>query len=232
EDRVAGPARLDGPGDVAGRVGVDADAAGDAADDAAPADHAGDSLLVDPVLQGDDEAARAEVLADQRRRPDRVVRLRADEGHLDRLLEEALRLVKVERGRVNEKLPLGALEVQPLPPDRLDVLRPGVDQGDVLTGPRQVTADVAADRAGAHERDSLAHAPSSFERPTQITGTGARQRPPARRSAACWPGRARARRPPRSGRTRPIRPPRHARPADRTRSLGPAARRSAGGRRP
>src|SRR5262249_28759112 len=114
EDRVAGTARLDGPGDVAGLLCVDADAAGDAADDPSPADYAGDPLLVDAVLERDDEAARRQVLADQRRRPDRVVRLRADEADLDWLLEEALDFVEVERPRVDEVLALRALEAQSL----------------------------------------------------------------------------------------------------------------------
>ncbi len=38
-------------------------------------------------------------------------------------------------------------------PDRLDMLGPGIDQRDVMAEPRQMAADLAADRAGADERD-------------------------------------------------------------------------------
>jgi hypothetical protein len=142
---------------VTGLVGVHADAAGDAADHAPPADDAGDPLLVDAVLERDDEAAGNEVLADQRGGPDRVVRLGADERDVDRVFGEALDLVEVQRLRMDQVLALGAFELEPVLLDRVDVLGPGIDERDILPRPSKVAADVAADGAGAHERQPLSH---------------------------------------------------------------------------
>src|SRR5207237_4754542 len=55
----------DGAADAAGFVHVDRDERGDDADDAPPADDAGDGLFVQAVLQRDDEATTREVGRDQ-----------------------------------------------------------------------------------------------------------------------------------------------------------------------
>src|SRR5215472_18134966 len=71
--------------DVAGLGQVHADAAGDAAERLAPADDAGDGLLVHAVLQRHDKTVRCEILPDHHGRPRRVVGLHADKGDVDRL---------------------------------------------------------------------------------------------------------------------------------------------------
>jgi hypothetical protein len=48
-----------------------------------------------------------------------------------------------------------AVERQALAADGLDVLRPEVDQGDVLAGMGEPAADISAQRADADDRDSL-----------------------------------------------------------------------------
>ena len=93
EHRVLRPALACGAAHMPGLAQIDGDGAGDAADRFAPADHAGDRLLVHAVLQRDDEAVGRQVLRDQRRRPFGVVRLHADEGDVDRLfLRQLLRV--------------------------------------------------------------------------------------------------------------------------------------------
>ena len=52
---------------------------------------------------------------------------------------------------------MGALDGQAVPADGLHLLGPGVDQGDVVTGSRQVAAQVAPDRARADEQQPLRH---------------------------------------------------------------------------
>src|SRR6202008_953113 len=68
-DRVRGTALDTAAMDMARLDEADADVAGDAAHRLAPADDAGDRLLVHAVLQRDDIAAGREILPDQQRRP-------------------------------------------------------------------------------------------------------------------------------------------------------------------
>ena len=85
-DGVRGTAFDPAAMDMTGLDETDADIAGDAAHRLAPADHTGDRLLVHAVLQRDDIAAGCEILADQQRRPVRVIGFRADKGDVDRRL--------------------------------------------------------------------------------------------------------------------------------------------------
>src|SRR5262249_8753827 len=71
---------------------------------------------------------------------------------------EPLSLVNVERRRPRLEGLVRPGDLEALLADRLDLLGPGVDQGDVVAGPGQETADIAADRACADEKDSWAHA--------------------------------------------------------------------------
>src|SRR5215203_146019 len=87
-----------------------------------------------------------QVLLDQRRRPFGVVGLHGDEGDVDRLLaRQRLHLGEMHGLGVLDRDLLfrrDAIEFEPARADRLDVLRPEIDQGHVLTGLRQVAADI------------------------------------------------------------------------------------------
>src|SRR5438045_3067116 len=48
-------------------------------------------------------------------------------------------------------------DAKPVLLDFLDMLRPRIDEGDILTGLRHMRAGIAADRPGADDDDSLAH---------------------------------------------------------------------------
>ena len=146
--------------DMAGLYEADADVAGDAAQDLAPADHLGNRRLVHAILQRHDITARRQVLADQERRPVRVVGFRADKGDVGRrFLGKLLRLGQVQGARLGrERLrPLVMRDAQPVFLDLLDVLRPRVDERHILAGLRHMRAGIAADRPGADDDDPLAH---------------------------------------------------------------------------
>ena len=136
EHRVLVAALGDGAADAGGLEHVDRDQRGHHAHGLAPADHARDALLVQAVLQRHDEAVGRQVLLDQRRRPFGVVGLHRDEGDVDRLLaRQVLHLGEMHGLGVLDRdllLRRDAIELQPAAADGLDVLRPEVDQGDVL----------------------------------------------------------------------------------------------------
>ncbi|HTW50722.1 MAG TPA: hypothetical protein VME45_02365 [Stellaceae bacterium] len=142
------------------RVQRDRDVAGDAAHHLAPADDAGNRLLVHAVLQRDDIAAGCQILLDEPRRPFGVVGFDADKGDVDRrLLGELLRLGEVQRLAFDRER-LRALMVgdaDAVAVDRRDVLGPEIDEGDVFPGLRHMCAGIAADRAGTDHDDPLAH---------------------------------------------------------------------------
>ena len=99
-----------------------------------------------------------EVLADQRGRPFGVVRLHADEGDVDRLfLGELLRVGHVQRAHLGGEFRHVAdvADLQAVRSHVLDMLGPGIDEGDVLAGLRHVRAGIAADGARPHDRDLL-----------------------------------------------------------------------------
>jgi len=71
-----------------------------AAERLAPADDAGDGLLVHAILQRHHETVWRQILPDQHRRPGGVVGFHADESDVDRLfLGELLRVGDVERAQ-------------------------------------------------------------------------------------------------------------------------------------
>ena len=152
-------------GDEARLVEADCDRAGDRTQGLAPADDAGDRLLVHAVLQRDDIAVGPEILLDHRRRPGGVVALGADKGDVERLfLGELLQLGHVQRThRHGERLHI--LEVRNREPvlfHVLDMLGPEIDKGHVLAGLDHMRPGIAADRAGADDRDLfLRHSTSS-----------------------------------------------------------------------
>ena len=146
--------------DVARRRQVDEDGAGDAAERLAPADHAGDRLLVHAVLQRHDEAVGRQVLPDQHGRPGRVVGLHAHEGDVDRLLlGKLLHLGEVERAHRHGELGdlLGVRDAQPVLLHVVDVLGPGIDERHVLARLRHVRARISADRTRPDDGNLAAH---------------------------------------------------------------------------
>ena len=145
---------------MAGLGQVDRDRAGDAAERLAPADDAGDRLLVHAVLQRHDEAVGRQVLLDHHGRPGRVVGLGAHEGDVDRLLlGELLHLGEVQRPHRHRELGhvLGVRDAQAVLLHVLDVRGPGIDEGHVLAGLRHVRARIAADRARPDDGNLAAH---------------------------------------------------------------------------
>ena len=141
----------------------------------APADDAGDRLLVHAVLQRHAIAVRRQVLLDHRRRPGRVVRFGADEGDVERLLlADLLQLGDVQRAhRHGERLDLADMgDRQPVLLHVLDMLGPEIDKGHVLAGLDHVRPGIAADRPGAHDCDLVAHSfpPALRTHPAQSDG--------------------------------------------------------------
>src|SRR5437764_13154515 len=90
----------------------------------------------------------------------RVVGFHTDEGDIDRrFFREMLRLGQMQGARPRRECfrPLVMSDAQPVLLDFLDMLRPRIDEGHILTGLRDVRAGIAADRPGADDDDSLAH---------------------------------------------------------------------------
>jgi hypothetical protein len=149
----------DGPADASRFEQVHRDHRGDDADRAAPADDAGDGFLVEAVLQRHHVAVGREVRRDQVRRPRGVVGLHRHHGDVERA-PVGLQLGEVQDLRPGDDAALGrrhAVQLQPLGADGLDVLRPGVHQGDVLPELRQPAADIASQGACAHDRYPFCH---------------------------------------------------------------------------
>ncbi len=131
EHRVRRPALAGAAVDVAGLRQVHRDAAGNAAQRLAPADNAGNRLLVHAVLQRHDIAVRRQILLDQHGGPRRIVGLHADKGDVDRLLlGELLRIRDVERAHRHREFRdvHGVGDAQPVLAHMLDMLGPGIDE--------------------------------------------------------------------------------------------------------
>ena len=157
---VRRPALAGAAVDVAGLRQVDRDAAGNAAQRLAPADDAGDRLLVHAVLQRHDIAVRRQILPDQHGGPGRVVGLHADEGDVDRLLlGELLRVRDVQRAHGHREFRdvHGVGDAQPVLPHVLDMLGPGIDERHVLARLHHMSTGIAADGASSDDRDLPAH---------------------------------------------------------------------------
>src|SRR5262249_28526596 len=102
---------------------------------------------------------RRRVAESDLRRPRGVVNLHRDEGELE-VPRQARRLVEVHGGRPGDEGIVRALDVKTVAPDRLDLLGPRIDEGDVVSGAGEVTAKVAPDRAGSDEHHALLHGSS------------------------------------------------------------------------
>jgi hypothetical protein len=159
-DLEAGAAGV-GAGRVAGLVhaGGDED---HAAQRALAAGHRRHALVVDPVLEVDDNAVRPhQVGRAQRGRPLGVVRLHRDEHGVERPYD-ALHLVQVQRRHGNDVVAAGARQAQAPALERLDVLRPLVDQDQVVAGPREQPPDDTSDRPRADDADPHAHRAGAY----------------------------------------------------------------------
>nr|WP_231168418.1 hypothetical protein [Bradyrhizobium sp. 41S5] len=146
--------------DVAGLGQVDGDAARDAAERLAPADDISNRLLIHAVLQRHDVTISGEILPDQHGGPGRVVGLHADEGDVDRLfLCQLLRVGDIKRAHRHREF--GNVhrvrDAQSVLAHVLDMLGPGIDEGDVLTRLHHMRSGIAADRTRADDRDLPTH---------------------------------------------------------------------------
>ena len=90
------------------------------------------------------------------RRPRRVVGFHGHDGEIE-VLAEALRLVDVEGPGAGLEGIVRPAEGDAATADRLHLLRPGIDQGDVVLRPGEEAAEIAANRACADDEDSWAH---------------------------------------------------------------------------
>ena len=127
----------------------------------APADDAGDRLFVHAVLQRHDVAVRRQILPDQHGRPGRVVGLHADEGDVDRLLlGELLRVRDMQRAHRNREFRdvLGVGDAQAVLAHVLDMLGPGIDEGDVLARLHHMGTGIPADGPRSDDRYLPTHA--------------------------------------------------------------------------
>ncbi len=70
---------------------------------------------------------------------------------------EPLQLVHVDRDRLGLEGIVGTGDRDALAAQRLDLLGPGIHQGDLVAGPREERAQVAADRTRADEEHPLGH---------------------------------------------------------------------------
>ncbi|MGY2987272.1 hypothetical protein ACVI1K_004619 [Bradyrhizobium sp. USDA 4508] len=140
---------------------IDGDAARDAAERLAPADDAGDGLLVHTVLQRDDVTVRRQILPDQHGGPGGVVGLHADEGDVDRFLfRQLLRVGDIKRAHRHREFRdvHRVRDAQAVLAHVLDMRGPGIDEGDVLPRLHHMRTGVAADSARADDRDLPSHA--------------------------------------------------------------------------
>ena len=88
--------------------------------------------------------------------PRGVVGLHRDEGELE-VPRQARGLVEVHGGWPDDEGIVRTLDVEPVTPDRLDLLGPRIDEGDVMAGAGQMAAEVAPDRSRSDEHESLRH---------------------------------------------------------------------------
>src|SRR5438477_1345257 len=129
-----------------------------------PPRHRRHPLVVHPVLEVHHHPVRLpQIRRPQRRRPRRVVRLHRHEHRVEPL-RQPLHLVQVQRPHLHRVLAARAAEPQPLPPHRLHVLRPLVDQRHVAPRLRQQPAHDAPDRARPDDADPVEHARAAYSR--------------------------------------------------------------------
>ena len=147
--------------DVTGLRQIDRDAAGDAAERLAPANDAGNGLLIHAVLQRHDIAVRRQILPDQHGGPGGIVGFHTDEGDIDRRLPgQLLRVGDVQRAHGNGEFRYihGVGDAQAVFAHMLDMLGPWIDEGHVLARLHHMGAGISPDGTGSDDRDFLAHA--------------------------------------------------------------------------
>ena len=105
-------------------------------------------------------AVRREILPDHHRRPRGVVGFHADEGDVDRLLlGELLGVGDMQRAHRHGELRhvMAWVTRRPCLLHVLDMLGPGIDEGDVLARLHHMRPGIAADGARSHDDDLVAH---------------------------------------------------------------------------
>ena len=142
-------------------AGTDRD---DAAERALAAGYRRHPLVVDAVLEVDHDPVRTgQVGQRQRGGPLGVVRLHRNEDRVERL-GDRLQLVHVQGLDADDVVAASAGQPQPLPLDRLHVLRPLVDERDVTPRLGEHPADDTPDRARADDGDTHGQPPDLISR--------------------------------------------------------------------
>ena len=144
------------------------DVGGDAAHGAILAHYAGDGDVVPAVLQRHEEAVVFHVAPDEVGGPLGIVGLDGDENEVERL-GDALGVGQVHSfdarlaggGRRHREGPLAAGDAEAVGPHLLHVLRPHINERDVLALAGKERANVAAQRTRAHDANLVGHAVSS-----------------------------------------------------------------------
>ena len=155
EDVVAGGRAALGPAlDLTRLPQRDADLRHHEADRAVGAHDRRDQRIVPAVLRGDHVALGAEVPGRELGGPRGVVRLHRDHREVE-VLGQPRRLVEVHRLRARRERVVRPRHRDAARVDGVDLLGPRVDEGQVVAGPRQERADVAAHRARPDEEDLL-----------------------------------------------------------------------------
>jgi hypothetical protein len=151
EDVVAGGAAALVPAlHVAGLPRRHADLRHHETDRALLAHHRGDDRIRPAVLGRHHEPVGLQVTHGELSRPRGVVHLHRDEGRLE-VARQPLRLVQVIDRRPRLERVVRPRDGDALLADGLDLLRPRIDQGHVVSRTREEPAEIAADRARADE---------------------------------------------------------------------------------
>src|SRR5262249_21128767 len=160
ENRVLVAAFRDRPADAPRFVQVDRDERSDRAERAAPADYAGDRLFVEAVLQRQGEALLGEVGRDERGRPAGVVGLDRDHRDIDGVSRQGLHFGQVKGFRLPDDeflLRRDAVELQAARPDGFHMLRPRIDERDVVPKVGERAADIASQRSRPDDCNAFCH---------------------------------------------------------------------------
>jgi hypothetical protein len=101
-----------------------------------------------------------EVRRDERRRPARIVGLDRNHRHVDRISRQGLHFGQVQGLRLPDDESLlrrDAVELKAARPDGLYVLRPGIDERDVVPEMRERAPDIASQGARPDDRNAFCH---------------------------------------------------------------------------
>ena len=142
----------------------DLDVGSDAAHRALFANDSGDYHIVPAVLQGHEKSVVLDITLDEVGGPLGVVGLYGDEHEIKRF-DNPLSLGQVHGLDWYCEWTLAPGHMQSVSAHLFHVIRPHVDERDVLALAGQESTDVAAKRSGAHDSDLVAHiAPPSLRR--------------------------------------------------------------------